>query len=173
MEKVILVDENDIAIGVEEKIKAHVAAKLHRAFSIFIFNSKKELMLQQRAKEKYHSGGLWTNTCCGHPGPGQDTLKAANGRLKEEMGLSCDLKEIFSLVYQARLDHGLTEYEYDHILIGKSEIEPILNLKEARAWQWISLAALAKDLKINQAKYSFWLKIAWPRLQEHLVAGCL
>lgn len=157
-ERVILVDENDIAIGDMAKMEAHVKGKLHRAFSIFIFNSKNELLLQRRAFEKYHSGGLWTNSCCSHPRVNEELYKAAERRLVEEMGIETKLKEVFSFIYSAKLDNSLTEYEYDHVFFGKYDGTPILNYDEAIEYRWISLEALVEDIKINSNEYTYWLK---------------
>ncbi len=127
MEEVILVDENDNELGKEEKLKAHKEGKLHRCFSILIFNSKEELLIQKRAKNKYHSGGLWANTCCSHPKPGEDTEIAAHRRLKEEFGFDCELKQLFNFTYKKTFDNGLTENEFDHVFIGITNSEPIPN----------------------------------------------
>ena len=156
MEKVILVDENDNEVGLEEKLKAHKEGKLHRAFSIFVFNSKNELLLQQRAKEKYHCGGLWTNTCCSHPRSGESIEEAAHRRLIEEMGFDCDLKEIFSFIYAANLDNGFQEHEYDHVLIGRCDKFPNLNKEEAMDWKYIDTDELRRDMKENPNKYTYW-----------------
>lgn len=156
---IILVNENDEPIGVSEKLEAHQLGKLHRAFSIFIFNSKGELLLQKRASSKYHSGGLWSNTCCSHPRVNEDTLSAAHRRLQEEMGLDCDLKEVHKFVYKIKFDNGLTEYEYDHVLIGKSDEAPKLNLEEAEDWKWVKLSQLCEDVKNNPENFTSWLKI--------------
>src|SRR5690349_17076045 len=129
-EYLILVDEQDHEIGTEEKLKTHRDAKLHRAFSIFIFNKKGQLLLQRRALSKYHSGGLWTNTCCGHPRPGENIDKAAHRRLQEEMGFDCNMKDVFRFTYKAPLDHGLTEHEVDHVFIGTCDAQPKLNHDE-------------------------------------------
>ena len=157
-ERVILVDENDIAIGDMEKMEAHHKGKLHRAFSIFIFNSKEELLLQRRALGKYHSGGLWTNSCCSHPRVNEDLLKAAERRLLEEIGLKTELKEVFSFIYNADLDNNLIEYEYDHVFFGKYDKAPILNYDEVMDYKWISLEDLVEDIKVNSDKYTYWLK---------------
>src|SRR4030042_2763439 len=125
MEKIILVDENDREIGTEEKLKTHEQGKLHRAFSIFVFNSKGELLLQRRAKGKYHSGGLWTNTCCSHPREGEKLEEAVHRRLKQEMGLDCPLKEAFSFIYKVRFENGLFEHELDHVFIGRVDGKPV------------------------------------------------
>ena len=158
MTKVILVDAKDNKIGVEEKLKVHIEGQLHRAFSIFVFNSKKEMLLQKRAKIKYHSPGLWSNTCCSHPRPNKNILDEAKRKLKEEMGVSCDLKEIFSFVYKANFG-DLTEYEYDHVFLGKFDEDPRLNKKEAEDWKWINFKELKKDVKENPEKYTYWFKL--------------
>lgn len=166
-ERVILVDENDKEIGTEEKLKAHKEAKLHRAFSIFIFNSKGELLIQKRAKDKYHSGGLWTNACCSHPRPGESLVRAARRRLKEEMGFECSLKKIFHFVY--RVDLGdLTEYEFDHVFVGKydGKVEP--NPREADDFAWVDVESLKKDVKSHPENYTYWFKIALPKVIEFL-----
>jgi len=157
-EKVILVDKNDEEIGAEEKIKAHHEGKLHRAFSIFVFNSKGQLLLQRRAKMKYHSGSLWTNTCCSHPRLGEPLEQATHRRLKEEMGFDCELKEIFSFTYKAKLDNNLFENEYDHVFIGKFDGEPIPNTEEVDEWKWVNLKELKKDIQKNPDNYSYWLR---------------
>jgi isopentenyl-diphosphate Delta-isomerase len=156
---IILVNENDEPIGASEKLEAHQLGKLHRAFSIFIFNSKGELLLQKRASSKYHSGGLWSNTCCSHPRVNEDTLSAAHRRLQEEMGLDCDLKEVHKFVYKIKFDNGLTEYEYDHVLVGKSDEAPKLNLEEVEDWKWVKLSQLCEDVKNNPENFTSWLKI--------------
>jgi isopentenyl-diphosphate delta-isomerase len=157
-EKVILVNENDKEIGAEEKIKAHHEGKLHRAFSIFVFNSKGRLLLQRRAKSKYHSGGLWTNTCCSHPRPGESLERAIHRRLKEEMGFDCELKEIFSFTYKAKLDNNLFENEYDHVFMGKFDGNPTPNTEEVDEWKWVNLKELKKDIQKNPDNYSYWLR---------------
>ncbi|MFA5075094.1 MAG: isopentenyl-diphosphate Delta-isomerase [Candidatus Babeliales bacterium] len=161
-EFVILVDEKDNPVEKEEKIRAHELGLLHRAFSVFIFNSQHMLLLQKRAKTKYHSGGLWSNTCCSHPRPDEDIFMAAHRRLKEEMGFDTNLKEIFTFCYKANLDNNLIEHEYDHVFIGKFDGKPILNPEEAENYKWISLQELDKDIKENSSKYSFWLKSCLP-----------
>lgn len=158
--QVILVDRKDKEIGKEEKIKAHKEGKLHRAISVFIFNRRGETLLQQRAKTKYHSGGLWANACCSHPLRNEDLREAAKRRLKEEMGINCDLKEIFSLLYKVKVG-CLIEHEFDHIFTGKFEGEPKLNKKEVGDWRWISKEELKKDLKENPENYAPWFKIIW------------
>jgi len=157
-EKVILVDSSDRQVGIAEKLQAHQDGLLHRAFSIFVLNSQGQLLLQRRAKHKYHSGGLWTNTCCSHPRPNEMTLDAAHRRLQEEMGFDCELQEIFSFVYQAKLDHELTEYEFDHVLLGYCDREPVLNPEEAEDWKWIDLKVLQADIQKNPQSYTYWLR---------------
>jgi len=165
MEKVILVDENDKEIGTEEKIKAHEnGGKLHRAFSIFIFNSKGEMLLQLRSKKKYHSGGLWTNACCSHPRPGEKLEQAAHRRLKEEFGFDTKLEEKLSFIYHAKLDNGLSEHEFDHVFIGNFDGVPKPNLEEIDNWKWIKIEDLKRDIKENPEKYTAWFKIAIKKL---------
>ena len=159
MEQVILVDEDDNEIGVMEKMQAHVEAKMHRAFSVFIFNSKNELMLHKRASHKYHSGGLWTNTCCSHPSPGETTINAAHRRLGEEMGFDCPLEEKFSFTYCKKLDNELTENELDHVFTGQYNDKPLLNPEEVEDWRWISLEELKKSIHSNPHDYTEWFKI--------------
>jgi len=161
--EVILVDKKDNEIGIEEKIKAHRKGKLHRSFSIFLFNKKGELLLQKRAKSKYHSPGLWSNTCCSHPRPGQNLKKEAKRRLKEEMGIECNLKKVFSFYYKVKVG-DLIEHEFDHVFLGKFEGNPKPNLKEAEDWKWINPEELKRDIKKNPQKYTEWLKIILDRL---------
>ena len=164
-QEVILVDKNNKEIGFEEKIKAHKKGLLHRAFSIFIFNSKNELLLQQRAKTKYHSETLWSNTVCSHPKPKETYTQATHRRLKEEMGFDCELKKLFCFIYRADFQNGLIENEYDCVFIGKYDKEPELNPEEVMDYKWISITDLKKDIMINPNKYSFWLKIALEKIE--------
>lgn len=159
MSEVILVDSNDNIIRTEEKIKAHEQCLLHRAFSIFIFNDNKELMLQQRAFSKYHSGGLWTNSCCGHPELNKDILFYAQKRLKEEMGFSCDLEFKDKFIYKAKLDNNLFEHELDYIFVGHYNFDPKINIEEACAFSWQNLESIKKDIKVNPEKYTVWFKV--------------
>lgn len=164
-ERVILVDENDNEIGSEEKMKAHEdGGKLHRAFSIFIFNSKGELLLQKRAASKYHFGGLWTNACCSHPHPGEPIEKTVHDKLKQEMGMDTGLEEAFTFIYRAEADNGLTEHELDHVFIGRFDGEPEPNPEEADDWKWIGIGELQKDIKENPDEYTPWFKIAFERV---------
>lgn len=164
MEFVVLVDELDQPKGIMEKLEAHKQGLLHRAFSIFIFNSKQELLLQKRANHKYHCGGLWTNTCCSHQRPNESTLDAANRRLKEEMGMECALETTFSFVYKAEFDNGLTEHEFDHVLVGYCDDTPEINSEEVGSYKYMSLEAIQEDLERNEHLYTPWFKIAVNKL---------
>ena len=159
-EYVILVDEQDNDIGIMEKLQAHQEGLLHRAFSVFIFNDKEELLLQQRAISKYHSGGLWTNTCCSHPRPNETIKDAANRRLFEEMGMSCDLKIKTNFIYKTAFDNGLTEHELDYVLVGNTNQNPIINKQEVESYKWISIQEIKKDIFTNPNHYTSWFKIA-------------
>lgn len=164
---VILVDEQDNEIGSMQKMEAHLLGKLHRAFSVFIFNTKGELLLQQRAFDKYHSGGKWTNTCCSHPRVGEETLPAANRRLLEEMGMRCALKHGFSFTYKAVVNEGLSENEYDHVFFGTSDELPVLNPDEAADYRYVNLKALEKDIEEHPELYTAWLKICFGRVKQY------
>jgi isopentenyl-diphosphate delta-isomerase len=170
METIILVDKNDKPIGFEEKIKAHEnGGKLHRAFSVFIFNSKGEMLLQLRSGKKHHFGGLWANTCCSHPRKGEDTADAAHRKLKQEFGFDTKLKEIFSFIYhEPDKNSNLSEYEFDHVFIGKFDGEPKLNPEEVDEFRWIKIEDLKKDMQNNIHNYVPWFKIAIDRVLENL-----
>lgn len=157
--QVILVDKYDQQTGVMDKLSAHIENRLHRAFSIFIFNDAGELLIQQRALDKYHSGGLWSNTCCSHPMPGESTIDAAHRRLQEEMGFDCELQEQSSITYQAELDNGLKEHEFDHIYFGRYNNNPVINTDEAIDWQWISEATLLRRIKSQSETFTSWIKL--------------
>ena len=167
MEQVVLLDKNNNKIGIGEKIRVHEQGKLHMAFSIFIFNSKGELLLQKRSKNKYHSGGLWSNTCCSHPRPGENIEGAAHRRLKEEMGFDCELEKVFSFNYNIQLGN-LFENEFDCVFIGKFNGSPVINSEEAEDWKWISMDELKKELEKNPWDYSYWFKVAFPRIISFL-----
>lgn len=167
-EKVILVDENDNQIGLMPKMEAHEKAVLHRAFSVFIFNDKNELMLQQRALHKYHSPGLWTNTCCSHQRDGESNIEAGKRRLNEEMGFVTDLRETTSFVYKAPFDNGLTEHELDHVMIGNYNEEPIINKDEVASWRWMPLEDVKVDIALRPEKYTAWFKIIFEKFYEHI-----
>jgi len=167
-EKVILVTLKDEPIGLMPKLEAHKKAILHRAFSVFIFNNNDELLLQQRALNKYHSPGLWTNTCCSHQRQGESNVEAGKRRLKEEMGITCNLKELFWFVYKAPFDNGLTEHELDHVLIGNHNKNPVINTDEVANYQWKTIDKVALDIKINPDNYTAWFKIIFKEYMTHL-----
>ena len=167
-DKVILVDKNDNQVGLMPKLEAHEKGVLHRAFSIFIFNSKYELLLQKRASSKYHSGGLWTNTCCSHPREGEDTLDAANRRLDEEMGIKTSLRKVYDFIYKAELDNQLTEHEFDHVFYGVCDNDPILNKDEAEDFKWVDMETLNNDIMKNEDNYTVWFKIAFEYFYNYL-----
>jgi isopentenyl-diphosphate delta-isomerase len=162
--KVVLVDEYDKAVGTMDKLRAHRRGRLHRAFSIFIFNSGGELLLQQRALGKYHSAGLWSNTCCSHPAPGEEILEAANRRLTEEMGMNCVLYWQFSFIYKEEMSNGLTEYELDHVLFGVTDTKASPNPAEALDCKYITMKMLAKELASNAKSYTKWLLICFDQV---------
>ena len=167
-EKVILVNEKDEPIGLMPKMEAHEKALLHRAFSVFIFNDKNELMLQQRALGKYHSPGLWTNTCCSHQREGESNIDAGMRRLQEEMGFSVPLEESISFIYKAPFDNGLTEHEFDHILLGKFNDEPNINREEVADWKWMHLEDVKVDIEQNPETYTAWFKVIFDKFYEHI-----
>jgi len=166
-EFVILVDENDRQTGVCEKLEAHRKGLLHRAFSIFLFNSKGEVLLQQRAVEKYHTGGLWTNACCSHPRPDEKQEDALQRKLFQEMGVNCPLTKIFQFTYSAKLDNGLTENELDYVYVGEFDSDPNPNPAEVQAWKYISLNQLKKEIEENGDQYTPWFKMLMPKVEEH------
>ena len=163
-EQVILVDPMGREIGVEEKLKAHREGKLHRAFSVFIFNTQRELLLQKRSKTKYHSGGLWTNTCCSHPRPGETYHHAAKRRLNEEMGVDCELTGLFSFIYHAKLENNLFEHELDHVFVGHYDGQPVPNPDEVADWKWMKIDALTRDVRENPEHYTYWFKLVLHRV---------
>ncbi|HAR74541.1 MULTISPECIES: isopentenyl-diphosphate Delta-isomerase [Empedobacter] len=165
-EFVVLVDQDDQKLGLMEKQQAHVAGLLHRAFSVFVFNSKGELMIQQRAASKYHSPTLWTNTCCSHPRDNETYEQAAHRRLEEEMGFDCELEYKFNFIYKAHLENDLIEHELDHVFIGTFDDEPKLNPDEVMAYRWVELDDLKKDMEKNPQNYTAWFKIIF----EHYVS---
>ena len=158
-EHVILVDEQDNQLGLMPKMEAHEKAVLHRAFSVFIFNSDGDLMLQQRAAHKYHSPLLWTNTCCSHQRDGESNTEAGKRRLVEEMGFSTELKEVFSFIYKAPFDNGLTEHELDHVMVGYFDGVPEVNSEEVASFKWMSLEAIKEDIELHPNLYTAWFKI--------------
>jgi isopentenyl-diphosphate delta-isomerase len=167
-EQVILVNEYDEQIGLMPKMEAHEKAVLHRAFSVFVFNTKNELMLQQRAAHKYHSPLLWTNTCCSHQRDGESNIEAGTRRLKEEMGFTTDLKETTSFIYKAPFDNGLTEHELDHIILGYYENEPIINKQEVEDWKWMPLEDVKHDINVHPEQYTAWFKIIFEKFYNYI-----
>ena len=167
MEQVVLVDEQDHPIGLMEKQAAHIGPHLHRAFSVFIFNSEGELLMQQRALSKYHSPGLWTNTCCSHPRDGETLEEATSRRLMEEMGMTCEMHEVYTFIYKAPVGQGLTEHEFDHVWIGQSDDTPNINREEVESWKYMSLNDLKKDISIHPELYTEWFKITFEEMSRH------
>lgn len=167
MEQVILVNEFDEPQGSIEKMEAHQKGLLHRAFSIFVFNGKNELLLQQRAHNKYHSANLWTNTCCSHPRLGESNIDAAKRRLVEEMGMQCELIERFSFIYNAPLENGLIENEFDYVFFGVSDDLPVINPNEVQSYRYVNLKVLQNDIIKQPHLYTSWLKICLNKVVEH------
>ncbi|GJQ06422.1 isopentenyl-diphosphate Delta-isomerase [Capnocytophaga cynodegmi] len=167
-EKVILVDEQNNPIGLMSKLEAHEKALLHRAFSVFIMNRKGEVMLQQRALHKYHSPGLWTNTCCSHQRENETNVEAGKRRLQEEMGFVTELTDVISFIYKAPFDNGLTEHEYDHVLLGYYEDNPNINPEEVADWKWELPENIKKDIEQNPQKYTEWFKIIFEKFYDYL-----
>lgn len=164
--KVILVDELDNPTGSCEKLAAHKEGLLHRAFSVFIFNSKGEMLLQQRAMEKYHSGGLWTNACCSHPAEGEDLASAAHRRLMEEMGFDTAIEKVFDFVYKASFENGLTEYEFDHVFIGYYDEAIHANREEVMDYCYKSLDEIRASLSTHPHRYTAWFQLAFPKIEQ-------
>lgn len=163
-----LVDEQDNPMGTMEKMDAHINPRLHRAISVFIFNSKGEWLLQQRADDKYHSQGLWTNTCCTHPYIGETYFEAAKRRLYEEMGMNAELTPLFHFIYKAKIDEELTEYEYDQIFFSTTDEIPFPNLEEVKDWKYVNYNELVLDLRTNPQNYTAWFKIIFDSVNEKL-----
>lgn len=172
-EQLILVDAQDRELGVKEKLQAHIEGALHRAVSIFVFDAEKRLLLQRRALAKYHSGGLWSNTACGHPRPGETTLEAAHRRLLEEMGFDCELRRAFDFLYRAELENRLVEHEYDHVFVGEFGGEPAPDSAEVEDWRWVSMKQLRRDLSKRPHEYSYWLSVAVKRKEWRLLDAML
>jgi len=168
-ENVILVDENDKEIGVMPKMEAHEKAVLHRAFSVFIINNKEEIMLQQRASHKYHSPLLWTNTCCSHQRLGETNIQAGKRRLQEEMGFVVELRELFSFIYKAPFDNGLTEHELDHVMIGSYNDAPYINTEEVADWKWMKPQDIKNDIAKYPENYTAWFKIIFEKFYDCLI----
>lgn len=168
MEQVILVDEKDNELGTMEKIEAHRKSMLHRAISVFIINKKGKWLLQRRAINKYHSGGLWANTCCTHPQPGETSIEAANRRLEEEMGMNAELKEIFQFEYKDVLDNELTEHELDHVFVGITEEKPNLNTTEVAEWKYISYKEIITNINKHPEKFTVWFRRIVEKVNKHI-----
>ena len=167
-EHVVLVNTLDQAQGTMEKMSAHKKGILHRAFSVFILNSKGELLLQQRAHHKYHSGGLWTNTCCSHPRNGETVIEAGVRRLQEEMGMKCQLAKGFDFIYRSELDGGLVEHEFDHVLFGRSDVPPVPNPEEVCDYKYISFTHMRAEMAAHPEDFTTWFRICFERAAEHL-----
>ncbi|WP_158975865.1 isopentenyl-diphosphate Delta-isomerase [Cellulophaga sp. L1A9] len=167
-EHVILVNQSDEQIGTMPKMEAHEKAVLHRAFSVFIMNKNGETMLQQRAAHKYHSPLLWTNTCCSHQRVGETNIQAGKRRLQEEMGFEAELKELFSFIYKAPFDNGLTEYELDHVMVGYFDASPEINPDEVADWKWMKPEDVKKDISENPENYTAWFKIIFEKFYSYI-----
>ena len=167
-ENVILVDKNDTQIGLMSKLDAHKKGILHRAFSVFVLNNNNEIMLQKRAYNKYHSGGLWTNTCCSHQREGENSIEAGKRRLLEEMGFETELKIITSFIYKVEFENGLTEHELDYLLIGKYLKSPVINKQEVADWKWMKVELISDDIKLNPNNYTSWFKIIFDKFQNKI-----
>jgi isopentenyl-diphosphate delta-isomerase len=165
-ENVILVDTADIPVGQMEKMEAHLKGELHRALSILVFNSQGEVLLQQRAFSKYHTPGLWSNTACSHPRPGEVSLEAATRRLGEEMGFTTTLKESFSFIYKAHFENGLIEHEFDHVFFGTFDGVPVINPEEANDFKWIKIVDLMEDMRSDPGSYTVWFRIIMEKMEE-------
>jgi len=167
-ENVVLVDRNDNPMGLMPKLEAHEKGVLHRAFSVFILNRKGQLMLQRRALDKYHSPGLWTNTCCSHPRESESIIEAGLRRLKEEMGFTTPLEPMFSFIYKSKFDNGLTEHEFDHVLLGYYDKQPFINTIEVSEWKWMSLEKIILEIKNKPEDFTVWFKIIFERFYNHI-----
>ena len=167
-EEVILVNTSDEVLGTMPKMEAHRQAVLHRAFSVFILNAQGQLMLQQRAADKYHSPLLWTNTCCSHQRMGETNIEAGRRRLREEMGFETELRDLFSFIYKAPFDNGLTEHELDHVLLGYYAAEPRINPQEVASWKWMGLDEVSADLKARPELYTAWFRIVFERFYDYI-----
>jgi isopentenyl-diphosphate Delta-isomerase len=163
-EVVVLVDRDDVELGTAPKLEAHRSGELHRAFSVFVLNGRGELLLQRRARGKYHSGGLWSNSCCGHPRPGEDTTDAAHRRLLEEFGIACELTRLFSFAYRAELGNGLVEHELDHVLVGFTGAAPEPNPAEIEEWRWMGLEEVRIWMDDEPDAFTPWFRPAYTRL---------
>ncbi len=165
-ENVILVDAHDNPVGQMEKMEAHLKGELHRALSILVFNSQGEVLLQQRAFSKYHTPGLWSNTACSHPRPGEVSLEAATRRLGEEMGFTTSLEESFSFIYKAHFENSLIEHEFDHVFFGTYDGIPVINPEEANDYRWIKITDLMEDMRSSPEVYTVWFRIIMEKMEE-------
>ena len=165
-EHVILVDAHDTPVGTAEKLEAHQTGRLHRAFSVFVVNDRGELLLQRRAGGKYHSGGLWSNTCCSHPRPGEATDAAARRRLAEEMGFTCTVEPAFTMIYRAHVGRGLIEHEYDHVFVGHWNGNPEPDPAEVDGWRWIAPAELRGEVARHPQRFTYWFRVALTELLD-------
>ncbi|HEY1025618.1 MAG TPA: isopentenyl-diphosphate Delta-isomerase [Sphingobacteriaceae bacterium] len=170
MTQVILVDENDRQTGIMEKLEAHKKGLLHRAFSVFVINAEGKMLLHKRAADKYHSPGLWTNACCSHPAPEESVMGAANRRLQEEMGFSCDLTEVDSMKYFARFDSGLIEHEFDHLILGLYDGDLSPDPREVSDYGYFSIGEIDQKLRENKHEFTFWFRLAFPLIKTHLAS---
>lgn len=166
--EVVLVNEMDEVVGTMEKLRAHQEGLLHRAFSVFLFNREGKMLLHRRAEGKYHSGGLWTNACCSHPGPGEDIAQAATNRLKEEMGIQCEIKKLFEFTYKAEVGNDLTEYEYDHVFAGVYNDAPQPDPEEVSEWKWMHLESVKEEMQKHPEQFTAWFRIAIPLLEKSI-----
>jgi isopentenyl-diphosphate Delta-isomerase len=171
LNNVILVDESDVEVGIMEKMQAHQEGVLHRAFSIFILNSRGDMLLQQRSDEKYHSGGLWTNACCSHPSPGEENIDAAHRRLAEELGFDTHLNKIFSFTYRAEFGNGLVENEFDHVFLGFYDGPVFFNPLEVKSVAYYGIDQVRKELEENPGKYTEWFRIAFPKVETYIASS--
>lgn len=167
-EKVVLVDKNDQELGAMNKMEAHEKGVLHRAFSVFVFDNNDKLIMQRRALSKYHSPGLWANTCCSHPRKNEITKEAAHRRMKEEMGFDCEIQKAFDFVYNSDVGQGLTEHEFDHVFIGYFDDEPLINSDEVDSWKKMTLEEIEADMNENPDFYTVWFRIAFPRVKKFM-----
>ncbi len=171
MANVILVNSKDYPIGTMEKLEAHQKGELHRAYSVFLFNNEKELLLQKRANDKYHSSGLWSNTCCSHPEPDEHLTTSAQNRLVDEMGITTSLQSLFSFTYKTKFENGLIEHELDHVLIGKFNASPLPSPAEVSDWKYASLKEISNEIKLNPQQYTFWFKEIYKRVFKYILSN--
>lgn len=162
--EVVLVDENDKPLATMDKMEAHHKGLLHRAFSVFIFNQHGQILLQQRAQNKYHGAGLWTNACCSHPLLNEPVANGAKERLAYEMGLLCNLEFLFSFIYNAAVENGLIEHEYDHVFVGTTNTTPVPSPSEVQAWRWVTIPSLLQEMAQKPDRFTVWFKMALPKV---------